>query len=864
MNEKAIYLIDTMSQVYRAFFAIRGLSAADNFPTNALFGVVTMLQKIVKTHHPEFLVAVTDTAEPTHRHEAYAAYKATRKPMPDELSVQMPFVYELLSAHGVPVLALPGYEADDIIAALALRARAEGFKVYILSSDKDLYQLVGEDVSLLDTKSDIVYDPAQVTSKLGVRPDQVVDFLALTGDTSDNIPGAPGIGPKTAEGLLKQFGTLDECLNRLEEVNPPRIREILRQNRQQVLDSRGLATLCSEVPLQWRWEDLRLAGPDRERLRDLYTRFGFKTLLRELEPSAVPAPAANAWECRPGAKPLADWLAKHPEAPLAGLFEAPDRLYLAPAGEPAVFRIQPRRDAAVLAEWWRAKSPKPSHRLKPLLRESDPGPAGGPVQDVELMHYLVFPQVEDHSLERIALDVTSRSLPPLPSGKGRAEPLLETPADEATLWGPRLAAVHAVAGGLKEKLRELGLEGVHNDIDLPLVPILAAMERAGVLLDTAYLAVLSKEMGERIASLEEEIYRLAGERFNINSPKQLGDILFEKLQLPSSKKTKKTKSHSTGAEVLEQLAQDFALPARILDYRQLAKLKSTYVDALPKLADPATGRVHTTFHQTVAATGRLSSADPNLQNIPIRTEEGQKIRRAFIAPPGWRLVAADYSQIELRLMAHLSGDEKLIAAFHSGMDIHMKTALDVFGTEAEANPAEYRRRAKVVNFSIMYGTSDFGLAQNLKIPQREAREIIGSYFATYPAVRRWIDENLERARKEGVVRTLYGRIRPMPELASSDKNIQKAGERIATNAPVQGTAADIIKLAMIRLDGMLREAGSRARLLLQVHDELVLECPEADVPAVEGMLRPAMEHVADLAVPLTVEIHHGLNWLEAK
>jgi DNA polymerase-1 len=855
-----------MSQVYRAFFAIKGLSAADNFPTNALFGVVSMLQKIVKTHHPEFLVAVTDTAAPTHRHEAYADYKATRKPMPDELSVQMPFVYELLAAHGVPVLALPGYEADDIIAAVARRGRAEGFTVYILSSDKDLYQLVEEKVSLLDTKSDVVYDPDRVIAKLGVRPDQVVDFLALTGDASDNIPGAPGIGPKTAESLLRQFGTLDECLDRLEEVNPPRVREILRQHRQQVLDSRSLARLCSEVPLAWRWEDLRLAAPDRERLRELYARFGFKTLLRELEPpaAATAPPVAPEREYRSGAAPLSGWLKGNPGAPLAGLFEAPDRLYLAPEQDAVVFRIQPRRDAAVLAEWWRAPSPKRFHRLKPLLLESDPGPAGGAVQDLELMHYLVFPQVEDHSLERIALDVTGQALSPLPSGKGRAEPLLETPADEASRWGPRLAAVHAAAGGLAEKIRELGLEGVHRDVDLPLVPILAAMERAGILLDTAYLAALSKEMGERIAALEEGIYRLAGERFNINSPKQLGEILFEKLQLPSSKKTRKTKSFSTGVEVLEQLAQEFALPARILDYRQLAKLKSTYVDALPKLADPATGRVHTTFHQTVAATGRLSSANPNLQNIPIRTEEGQKIRRAFIAPPGWRLVAADYSQIELRLMAHLSGDEKLIAAFHSGMDIHMKTALDVFGAEAEANPAEYRRRAKVVNFSIMYGTSDFGLAQNLKIPQREAREIIGSYFATYPGVRRWIDDNLERARKESVVRTLYGRIRPMPELANSDKNIQKMGERIATNAPVQGTAADIIKLAMIRLDGMLRESGAKARLLLQVHDELVLECPEADVPAVEALLRPAMERVAELAVPLTVDIHHGLNWLEAK
>jgi DNA polymerase-1 len=863
MSEQKIYIIDTMSQVYRAFHAIRGLSTAENFPTNALFGFVSMLQKILKTYRPEFLVAATDTAAPTHRHEAYAEYKATRKPMPDELSRQIPFIYDLLAAHGVPLLAQPGYEADDIIAALAVRGRAEGFTVYILSSDKDLYQLVGDGVFVLDTKSDVVYDPGQVGAKLGVRPDQVVDFLALTGDTSDNIPGAPGIGPKTAQTLLSKFGTLDECLERLEEVEPPRIQEILRQHRQQVLDSRELARLRSDVPLQWTWEELRRTPPDSERLRDLYTRFEFKRLLQELEPAPA-APAPRSWECRPGGGPLAEWRDRQPAQPLAGLFQPPDRLYLAPVEEAVMCRLHPRRDAEALAGWWRSDAPKRFHYLKPLLLETDPGPAGGPVEDLELMHYLAYPHVEDHSLERIALDVTGQALPPLPSGKGRAEPLLETPADEAAQWGPRLAVVHAAAGPLRERLDQLGLNGLYRDLELPLVPILAAMERTGILLDIEFLEHLSGEMGERIATLEEEIYRLAGEPFNINSPKQLGEILFEKLQLPVLKKTKKTKSYSTGVEVLEQLAMEFALPAWILDYRQLAKLKSTYVDALPRLANPATGRVHTTFHQTVAATGRLSSANPNLQNIPIRTEEGQKIRRAFIAPPGWRLVAADYSQIELRLMAHLSGDPKLIAAFQSGMDIHMKTAQDVFGAAADANPSEFRRRAKVVNFSIIYGTSDFGLAQNLKIPQREAREIIESYFATYPGVRRWIDENLDQARQEGVVRTLWGRIRPMPELVNSDRNIQKMGERIATNAPVQGTAADIIKLAMIRLDESLRAAGSAARLLLQVHDELVLECPEAEVDALKALIRPAMEQVAELAVPLTVDIHDGANWLEAK
>ncbi|HOT01765.1 MAG TPA: DNA polymerase I, partial [Acidobacteriota bacterium] len=504
--------------------------------------------------------------------------------------------------------------------------------------------------------------------------------------------------------------------------------------------------------------------------------------------------------------------------------------------------------------WLAESSPKRFHGLKRFALEYElPVGFEGHVDDAELIHYLLWPQIEDHSLERIALEL-SRSVPPATE-------------DESLLVEPlatRLEVIHAACAEWLPRLQAAGLETIYREVELPLLPILAGMERTGILIDVPWLETLAAELAGRIARLEKEIYALAGEEFNINSPKQLGEILFDKLQLPSSKKTKKTKSYSTGVEVLESLAPLYPLPARILDYRQLTKLKSTYVDALPPLVNPVTGRLHTTFNQTVAATGRLSSTNPNLQNIPIRTEEGQKIRRAFVAPPGWRLVSADYSQIELRIMAHLSGDELLLAAFRSGQDVHTQTARDVFGAAAEANPAEYRRRAKIINYSILYGKSDFGLAQDLKIPQREAKAFIQSYFATYPGVRRWLDENLADAAASGAVRTMFGRIRPIPELRHSNWNVRSTGERIAANSPIQGAAADIIKLAMIRLVRRLEGSGLQARLLLQVHDELLLECPAEEVDRLRGILREAMEDVVPLKVPLVVDIHDGANWLEAK
>lgn len=862
MSEKAITVIDTMSQVYRAYYAIRGLSTAAGQPTNAVFGFASMLQKILRAAPPPYLAAATDLAAPTLRHAAYAQYKANRKPTPDDLVAQIPAIFELFRAFRIPVLGVEGYEADDLIAAMAERGRRDGFTVTILTSDKDLFQLVDDRVFVLDTKSDTLYGPEQVVAKLGIRPDQVVDYLALTGDTADNIPGAPGIGPKTAQSLLAQFQTLDNCLAHVNEITPPRVQGILSQHRQQILDSRELARLQPRVPIQWEWEDFHRQDPDPVLLRELFTRMEFRTLLKELPPPS--GSIAGATLGIEDAEPLRQLRRDQPDLPLALLTAGKNAICLQPQGDSRVFILDQKRDHETIALLL-GSGPARFHQLKPFCLHFPPG-AGfeSRMDDAALMHYLLYPHQEDHSLEKIAADTAGIVLDASVEKAAAANPLLHDANLDAGVYRTRAEAIHASCKAMAPAIASHGLEQLYHEMELPLVPVLAGMEKAGILLDTPYLLRLSAELAGKIAAIEDTVYILAGERFNINSPKQLGEILFEKLQIPSLKKTKKTKSYATGVEVLEQLAQEFELPARILEYRQLAKLKSTYVDALPRLVNPATGRLHTTFHQTVAATGRLSSANPNLQNIPIRTEEGQKIRRAFIAPPGFVLVAADYSQIELRVMAHLSGDERLIAAFHSGLDIHTQTARDTFGAQAESNPAEYRRRAKIINYSILYGKSDFGLSQDLKISRLEARQIIDAYFAAYPDVRRWVEENLERARREGVVRTLFGRIRPMPELARTDKMLQKAGERIATNAPVQGTAADIIKMAMIRLDRVLTGRLPRTRLLLQVHDELVLETPAEDVVAVTEVLREAMQDVAALAVPLIVDIHSGKNWMEAK
>lgn len=869
-----LYIIDTMSQVYRAFYAIRELSTAGGIPTNAVFGFISMLNKLLRTYQPAYLLAATDTAAPTLRHQAYDQYKANRPDTPDSLLAQIPAIFDVLAAFHIPLLARDGFEADDLIATVALRAAAEGMDVRILSSDKDLFQLVGGRIRLLDTKADIEYGPDEVRQKLEVTPAQIVDYLSLTGDASDNVPGAPGIGPKTAASLLNRFGTLDACYERLAEITPERIREILATHRDRIMASRELVTLHTTVPLQYDWNDFRCQPPDYGRLRDLYLRLEFKSLLRDL-PGLPPAPVATVPAPAPAASaPAAEMIDSAGAFHEAWLADRRRPVALHPLnsqtiaanleGDGRIFVFRCRQEPDLLPALFQNGIVRALH-FKPFYQLAKDLPAPRDGADASLLHYLLFPHIEDHGLAQIIRDVTGEIIDPAagPSA-GSAPGLLDSPGEIQGRILQYSNYLHRVCRPLEEKVLAGSLDKIYRDLELPLTPILVSLEQAGILLDAPFLHRLSAEMDERIHQIEDGIYLLAGEKFNLNSPKQLGYILFEKLGLPAGKKTQKTKSYSTGVEVLETLAMEYELPARLLDYRQLAKLKSTYVDALPRLISPSDGRLHTTFHQTVAATGRLSSANPNLQNIPVRTAEGQKIRRAFVAPPGWCLISADYSQIELRVMAHLSGDQKLLAAFQSGEDIHTRTALDAFGEKARQDPAEYRRRAKIINYSLLYGKTEFGLAQDMRISRFEARQIIDAYFAAFPGIPGWIEDNLRQAKEKGYVKTAYGRIRPMPELQSGNRMLAKAAERVATNAPVQGTAADIIKLAMIRMQQRLRTTGTQARQLLQVHDELVLECPEEQAGEVSRLVRASMEDIPGLSVPLVVDLHHGANWLEAK
>ncbi|MBP7868354.1 MAG: DNA polymerase I [Acidobacteria bacterium] len=934
MSDSTVYILDTLSQVFRAYYAIQGdFTAPDGTPVKAVFGFVHMLRKLMETRKPAYFVAAADPGGPTLRHRKAAAYKANRKPVPEDLKAQVPLVFDVLGAFGIPVLVVEGFEADDVIARLVREARANGREAVVLSSDKDLFQLVGDGVTVADTRADVTYGPEEVKAKFGVPPERITDYLALTGDASDNIPGAPGIGPKTAVALLEQFGSLDACLDRLEEVKSERIRGILRENRQRVLDSRELATLMPDLPLDWGWADLRPFRPDWERVHHLALHYGFRSLLgwiaaqrsagapAEPDVPPPPPPPSGGAEGVPGRAPLPppgglldgippeDGLGVGPAPrgvdagppprglsvkPLPGsvdiipqprgamtdirsALESGTPLAVSLTG-PGVFCFHPEGSGrACLAEGLDAdamvaavlggKGPLRVCGLKAVCRR-DPRWEGvvDRVEDVSLMHYLVFPHVEDHTLPRIALDVAGLELPPDPP-EGEAGGLLAAADDTPENAARRAAALHPCARALSGRLAALGLDDLYRGLELPLVPILARMERAGVLLDLPWLRTLSGRMASRLAEHERNIHGLAGEVFNVNSPVQLGYILFDKLGIHPPgrlKRTKKTGRYATGAEVLEQLAPLHPLPAAILEHRRLAKLKSTYVDVLPRLADPRTGRVHTTFRQDVASTGRLSSANPNLQNIPIRTEEGREIRKAFVAPEGSVLLCADYSQVELRIVAHLSGDAGLAEAFRRDEDIHTSTAKAVFGSRYAESPKEFRRRAKAINYGILYGQSEFGLSGGLAISRGEAKEIIEAYFRTFPGVKRWVQDNLERARTEGAVRTLFGRVRPMPELESSNGMVRQAGERVATNAPVQGTAADIMKRAMLRLDRALADGGFQSRPLLQVHDELVLECPVGELPVMRGILRSAMEGAAELAVPLVADVSEGHSWFDAK
>ena len=874
MDSKRLFLIDGMSHIYRAYYAIRGLSNSRGIPTNAVYGFTSMLRRLIEERKPDYIGVAFDLEGPTVRHEKFESYKATRKPMPEDLSQQLPYIRRVCDVFRVPVITYQGYEADDVIGTLAKQAVARGITAMLVTSDKDMLQLVSARVFVIDPmKDNLVYDLEKVVEKMGVKPEQVPDLLGLWGDSVDNIPGAPGIGEKGAKELIRTLGTLEECLRNWNQVKKKTYQESLRDNAELIRTSRELATIRQDLPIELDLDALALREPDRAAAFELFAELEFKSLMREFHEAPEARSPEAAWlEAHDALEFLQGLVGQRGIYFSVGFREAPRSRRAARAaciqGETGSAAVVDLQDEDVRRACDRVLSNPDSRKIcwdaklcLPALESLRIG-VQSHVDDVMLMAFLTAPHIGDYSLRRWAMDQLHLSLP----DEKTSEDLMASLNREAAagMLSRELECVRRLEALLRPRLSEFSLERVYEEIELPLIPALIDMERAGIKVDPAKLKKLSSTMEKRLADVTTRIYSAAGTEFNINSPKQMGEVLFEKLNLPTLKKTRKTGGYSTDQAVLEELAVSYEIPRLILEYRQIAKLKSTYVDALPSLINPETGRVHTSFNQTGTATGRLSSSDPNLQNIPVRTDLGRLIRGAFVPEDGNLLLSADYSQIELRVLAHLSGDPVLTEAFQHNEDIHERTAREVFGPAASENRAEYRRRAKVINFGIVYGLSAYGMAQRLGIPRDESQAIIDAYFARYKGVRDWLDRTLEEVRKTGRVETLFGRIRPIPDIHSKDFSVRQFAERTAVNSPIQGTAADLIKLAMIRIHRLLKERKLAARLLLQVHDELVLELPPAEVEEVRSLLKHEMENAARLNVPLIVDSYVADNWMDMK
>jgi DNA polymerase-1 len=893
--------MDTMSFIFRAYHAMarqRPMSTRKGVPTAATYVFVNMLRKLRADFNPEYLAAVFDVAGPTFRDEQakavtsvrkfdiktqtfkeveYQGYKAQRAEMPHDLAQQVPYIRRALEAYRIPILESKGFEADDVIGTLGRKAAAQGYQVFVVSSDKDMLQLVNDKVCVLNPpKDNLICDAAKVKEILGVRPEQVIDVMALRGDSIDNIPGAPGIGDKGSVELIKEFGTLENALDHAEEVKKKTYRESLLNNKDTILWSKQLVTIDQNVEIELDLDKMIAGEPDADALRALFSELEFTTLLKELVPvmevreteyrelasvkdlkalARSKNPLAIAFEFTAAAKPEEEDEPEEGEQKSGNLlFDAaptPEANALAPlklalSAEPGKAFSIVLGDDELSAELKKLLSdhnvPKAVHDYKSALRQLKAhGVELAGVRDEPMLYsYIINPTYTNHSLAEIA--VRSFNLK------------LSLAVPEAADVTGRIAPV------LRKEVESAGQLPLYEQIDLPLAPVLVRMEQAGVKIDRQMLGTLSVDLEKQCAAKASEIHTKAGVTFNINSPKQLGDVLFNQLNLRKPVKYGKGKTISTAVDVLEELSETHEVPRLVLDYRQLSKLKSTYVDALPALIDPDTGRVHTTFNQTGTTTGRLSSTNPNLQNIPIRTELGREIRAAFIAEPGFSLLSADYSQIELRLLAHFSEDPLLTEAFRRGDDIHALTASQVFGVPPMLIDAEHRRRAKAVNFGIVYGLSPFGLSQQLGIEQREAKKFIDAYFEKYAGVRRYIARVLDETRREQSVKTLFGRSRPIPDINSKNANMRGFAERTAVNTPLQGTAADLIKIAMIQIDQELRSRKLQSRILLQVHDELLFEVPANELDLVRQLVREKMESVHPLSVPLLVELGVGPNW----
>ena len=883
---KKLFLVDAMAHVYRAFFAPmpQRLTGPGGIPTNIPFLFGNILKRLIKDYQPDYIGIVFDPPGATFRDKLFEKYKAQRQPMPDEMRVQLPFVRRLCKAMRLPILELQGYEADDVIGAIATQAAKQNVEVLIISNDKDMMQLVNGGVRILRTgsggaKSDVIVDKEKVKEILGVPPEKVIDVMALMGDTVDNIPGAkdpnerlaegerrkPGIGEVGARELIQQFGSVEETLRRAGEVKRASYREALQKYGKFVLLSKELAKISTHVPFEINLPALALREPDVSALATLYRELGFSSLLKELGTEAVAVPAPSTADSEPAVKAdyaqiasaaeFHEYLAKlPPKEPLAIWLNLETGEREAEGFGTRIASIEVSSKAGEGRAVWMDEKGEALKALVPPLADSkrqkivhDPklfqlltGRAVGIRHATQLYSYLLRPTTANHNF----VDVVMRQFNAMLGGGA----------------GERADYLQRLAPALEAQIQEQKLEAVYEKIDLPLAPVIAEMERTGIRVDPKELEKMSRSMEKEVRRLEKEIWKLAGSEFNVNSPTQLAEILFDKLNLQPNARRGKAKARSTAADVLEELSAQHPLPAKIIEYREIAKLKSTYVDALPKLIHPETGRLHTSFSQTGTATGRLSSSDPNLQNIPIRTELGREIRAAFVAEKGKILLSADYSQIELRIMAHFSKDPVLVEAFRNGEDIHARTAQEVFGVGPMAQNAEHRRAAKAINFGIIYGLSPFGLAQQLGIEQKEAAKFINAYFTRYRGVKDYLDNIITETRKTGVAKTLFGRIRPIPEINSPQMQLRNFAERTALNSPLQGTAADLIKMAMINIDKRLAKEKFAAKMILQVHDELLFEAPTKERAKLEKLVREEMEGVHKLAVPIVVEIGSGPNW----
>ena len=877
-----LMVLDGNSILNRAYYGIRPLSTREGLYTHAVYGFITTLQRLLDEENPEALCVTFDRREPTFRHRADAEYKAQRKPMPPELAMQLPVMKQVLSAMSVPCYELAGYEADDLIGTISRKCQAAGWDCVIVTGDKDSLQLITDrtKVKLVSTRMGQTttkdMTPETFREQYGFDPIHMIDLKALMGDTSDNIPGVPGVGEKTAMALVQEYGTIDEIYRLLPDLHarPAAIRK-LTEGEESARHSYWLATIVTDAPLDFDPAE-NLRRPFRPELYDLFLRLEFQKLIDKYhlrphqetaerpEVTATVVPVRTEDQAR-------DLLAQWRQAESVTVYAMPDLSALSvqwDAGENASWAAELWTGdyqgdwQALLAALFAADIPKVSHNVKDLMRALlDAGlPAEGFVFDTALAAYLLDATAGKYDLPRLFVSYFNQELEkPVHLEPDAFSPLGDRSAAWASLpsYG---AAIEALHGVLLPRLREQGMEKLYFDVELPLCRVLADMERSGFLVDGGALARFGRELSDTIDRLEQRIYAAAGQQFNINSPKQLGKVLFEDLGLPHGKKTKT--GWSTNADVLEKL-KDHPLVADVLTYRQYAKLKSTYADGLLKVIDPD-GRIRTSFQMTVTATGRLSSTEPNLQNIPTRTELGSKMREMFVAAPGHVLVDADYSQIELRLLAHISGDTAMQQAFLSGEDFHTVTAARVFHVPQDQVTHQMRSRAKAVNFGIVYGISAFSLSQDIGVTVQEAKEYMDRYFATYTGVKQYMTDVVDKAREQGYVETLWHRRRALPELKSSNFNMRSFGERVALNMPIQGTAADIIKLAMVRVHSRLAREGLAARLIMQVHDELIVECPEEEAPRVEALLQQEMQGVAELSVPLLAEAHPGRNWLAAK